>query len=100
MNFDAMKEATDEHMKNPQPGDIFSEMCSFWVFVLARVGTVVLTVEYGKGEVRAYNTPEEMAARFAYGSIPGYWVTFDRTDLPYVQRIAEAELGAESTAHV
>lgn len=71
---------THEAMQNPQVGDRFSEFCSFWIYVIAISGNTVITTEGSppvtfpeEGKVKA-QTREEFIARFAYGSIPGYWI--------------------------
>jgi hypothetical protein len=76
------QEKTDHAMKYPQVGDRFTEMCSFWLYVVAVEGDSVTTMEatgpceFPKdGKVKKQNA-EEFRRRFAYGSIPGYWVTY------------------------
>ncbi len=81
--FTAVKdEATELAFRSPAVGDRFHEMYSFWVYVMAREGDVVTTIEASPpctfpedGKVRV-QTLDEFRKRFAYGSIPGYWVRF------------------------
>jgi hypothetical protein len=76
--YDEAKRLTDERMRDPRPGDRFHEMCTFYVKVIAREGDFVVSQEAmprGWAAPRL-DTLEEFRARFAYGSIPGYWVLY------------------------
>lgn len=66
---------------NPQPGDRFTEMYAWWLFVLdaAPDGGPVTTIEASApctlpddGTVRTFPTAAAFRAHFAYGTIPGY----------------------------
>jgi hypothetical protein len=66
--------------ENPQTGDRFQEMYSFWVYVVDRKGNYVTTMEASPpcsfpddGKVNHYSLAG-FRERFSYGSIPGYWV--------------------------
>lgn len=66
---------TSEHFENPQPGDRFHEHYSAWVHVLVRLeGLVVWHLATGD-EVRVTSV-SAFAKHFAYGSIPGYSMTY------------------------
>lgn len=67
---------------NPQVGDRFTEMYSFWLYVVGRKEDKVATLEAsppctfpedGKLKIQ---TVEEFKKRFAYGSIDGYSLRF------------------------
>lgn len=68
---------TEIAMDDPQVGDLYSEMFSFYLYVVERDGDKVVTMEgsppceFPNDKVKA-QTVEELKARFAYGSIPGY----------------------------
>lgn len=74
--------STDEAFADPQVGDRFTEMLSFWVYVIARddesfgVAWIELhppcdAPKDGKSYV---GSVDAFRQRFAYGSRPGYWV--------------------------
>lgn len=73
---------TEEHMSDPQIGDRFSEMCSFWVYIVYRNGQEVGYMEanppctFPDDGKFTLSTVREFKKRFGYESIPGYWVTF------------------------
>ena len=80
MNYSEAREATRLAMDDPQVGDRFSEMLSFWVYVIHRDGDLVTTIEGSppvsfpqQGTVVTY-TVKEMKERFGYGVIGGYWI--------------------------
>jgi hypothetical protein len=68
-------------MDDPQVGDRFSEMYTFWMFVVGRVGDEVVTMEasapctFPKDGVVHQYTLVEFRRRFGYEHIPGYWVS-------------------------
>ena len=77
---DPEKEATERALADPQVGDRFHEMYSFWLYVIRRDGDIVTTMEVSPpatlpddGKVRI-QTVTELRERLAYGNIPGYWV--------------------------
>ncbi len=43
----AWNAATEEARQDPQPGDLWSEMCSFWLYVVARRGDRITTLSRG-----------------------------------------------------
>jgi hypothetical protein len=77
----AQDKMTEEAMQLPQVGDRFTEMYSFWMYVVARVGDVVVTregsppVTFPEGAALKSYTLAEFRERFSCGSIPGYWVS-------------------------
>jgi hypothetical protein len=86
MPFTTMDEAerqTAAAFDDPQVGDRFHEMYSFWVYVVAREGDQVTTMESGApctfpDDARVWiGTVEELKKRFAYGTIPGYGVILE-----------------------
>lgn len=71
---------TEQAFMDPQIGDRFHEMYSFWVYVVARTGNYITTMEASPpcefpkdGKVQSYLL-EDFRKRFSYESIPGYWV--------------------------
>lgn len=84
------KALTAEAFADPQAGDEFTEMYSFWVVVVAvePAGRVaVLTTPGGRmlpddGELIVYESHEAYRTAYAYPSIPGqYWVRLHRRGL-------------------
>lgn len=79
---DNNKMITEVAFDNPQVGDRFTEMFNYWLYVVARDGEQITTMEAiapctlpDDGEIRTYATVEEFRARFRYGgTTPGYWV--------------------------
>lgn len=77
---------TADAFANPEVGDRFHEMWSYWVYVIGIDGDQVTTFESGyhpsqhptQGERKIYPTREAFRRHFAYGTIPGYWVTLQR----------------------
>jgi len=79
---DLGKEATALAFRDPQPGDRFTEMFAFWLYVIGRDGERVATLEANPpctlpedGQLR-WQSLSEFRERFAYRTIPGYWVRF------------------------
>jgi len=76
---------TAEHMANPQPGDEFHEMFTLWVMVYARDGEKI-TVHEAVGPcvlpkdatVRVFDTVKDFQNAYAYHSIDGYWIMFNK----------------------
>lgn len=64
----AMEAATEQAMQEPQVGDRFHEMFTYWVYVVD-LGVESVTVIVGGGH------PSRFRRAYAYGSIPGYSVT-------------------------
>ena len=80
--FDSKKAQaeTAEAMNDPQPGDRFTEMLAFYVYVLEREGNQVTFMECNPpcelpkdGKIGICSV-SEFSRRYAYGSIPGYSV--------------------------
>lgn len=72
--------ATAEAMNDPQPGDRYTEMYAFYLYVLKRDGGMITFMEANPpckiprdGKVGRLPA-DEFRKRYAYGSIPGYWV--------------------------
>lgn len=71
---------TEQMLSDPQPGDHFQEMLSFDLFVLARDGERVTTMEGqlyklpSDGVIHVYDSPNHLRQRLSYKSIKGYWV--------------------------
>jgi hypothetical protein len=71
---------------DPQPGDMFHEMCSFWVVVVAvepRGRIAVLTSPGGHtlpqdGKLTVYRSHDAYRAAWSYGTIPGYTVRLSK----------------------
>ena len=77
------KRATAAAFAAPAVGQRFSEHCSYWIYVVEVEGGRIVTLEGSPpvtfpdtAERREYAGADEFRARFAYQSIPGYWVTF------------------------
>ena len=82
VDFGVNDTKTQEAMKNPKVGDRFSEMFSFYVYVIGLDGNMITTLEASPpcevpkdGEVKT-STLEQFRKRFAYDSIPGYWIRY------------------------
>lgn len=85
-SWEQLEQLTLDHMTNPQPGDRFHEMYSFWVYVWAiqSDGTIITHEANPPCElpedaiVKQYKNAAEFAKRFAYGPhMPGkFWVKF------------------------
>jgi hypothetical protein len=81
VNLDASMDATREAFADPQVGDRFQEMYSFWVFVVRVDGQHVTTLEASPpctvpddGKLRHFATHEQYREAYRYGTNPGYWV--------------------------
>ena len=78
----AGKTATELAFRDPQPGDRFSEMMAFYVYVVGRKGDLVATLEgnppctFPDDGVLRWQSLDEFRRRFSYGSIEGYWIRF------------------------
>lgn len=78
--FDEVDRKTNEAMLEPQVGDRFTEMYTFWVYVVFKSGNFIATLEGNppitfpdEGKLKTY-TPDEFRGRFAYGTKAGCWV--------------------------
>lgn len=75
------KSGTDEAFAEPQVGDRFHEMYSFWMYVVHMDGEYVVAMEASPpctvpddGRLRRFASHDAFRAAYAYGTIPGYWV--------------------------
>ena len=82
VDFGVSDTETGKAMENPKVGDRFSEMFSFYVYVIGLDGNMITTMEGSPpcelpkdGEAKTM-TLEQFRKRFAYNSIPGYWVRY------------------------
>lgn len=83
MNFSEREKLTLAALDSPRVGDRFTEMLSFWVYVIGIDGDTITTTEGSapvifpdEGKVRV-QTKEEFKTRFLYKTIPGPWVRLD-----------------------
>lgn len=76
--FKTLEQLTDQHIADPQVGDLFHEMYSYWVKVIARDGDTLTVNCSADGKLTM--TVSKFQGRYAYKSIPGYSIMFyDRT---------------------
>ena len=76
--------ATAEAFRNPKAGQRFSEMYSFYMYVVdVRANGEIVTREgnppitFPEGAVlRVHENADAWRKRFSYNSIPGYWVSY------------------------
>ena len=86
MAWDAYKskQETAEAFDDPCAGDMFHEMFSHWVLVLHRDGDRIAWMTAGGGQTihddgkTTVGTVAQFKQKYAYGSIPGYWVMLSR----------------------
>lgn len=78
--FEDSHEETEQAVNDPQPGDRFTEMYTFHLYVVERKGDYVTTIECGApatlpddGIIRTQSL-ECFKKRLSYGTIAGYWV--------------------------
>lgn len=78
MLFEEENDLTIEAMNSPMPGDRFTEMFSFYVYVLKRDGDMITFMECNApcelpkdGKVKRLPL-DSFKKRYAYGTIPGY----------------------------
>ena len=78
--FGARDNKTEQAMNEPRPGDVFSEMYAFYVYVLERHGDLVVFMEANPpctlpvdGKIGTLPL-DEFKSRYAYETIPGYSV--------------------------
>ena len=81
MNVATMREDTERHMQNPQVGDRFSEMCTFWVWVVSVEPYLIVeesspAKQDGEWIPRLFRSVEEFRAAYRYQHCDGYWVHF------------------------
>lgn len=73
------KDQTNQRMEDPQPGDRFHEMYSYWMKVVSRHAGLVIYQEIrcdSEWGPPIADTPEDFKRRFAYKTIPGYWIQY------------------------
>lgn len=65
-------------MADPRPGDSYTEMFSFYVYIKAIVDSVVIVTEWtGLGpETRVFNTYDDFRAAYRYSKSENYWVRY------------------------
>ena len=74
------KDLTMDALCNPQVGDVFTEMYSFWIHVLKVSEGYVWALEGHGGQTMPRDghlmklTRAQFIAKYSYGSIPGAWV--------------------------
>jgi hypothetical protein len=71
---------TSEAFANPKVGDLYSEMLSYWIYVIGVEGDCITTIESSApctfptdGKV-LWQSPDQFRKRCSYGTIPGYFV--------------------------
>ncbi len=81
MNYKEIKEKTKFKFESGlfNPGDIFSEMFSYWIVVISNNNGLIKTLEGTEKELTLveYKTPEEFhnKCKYKFGS-GGYWIDF------------------------
>jgi hypothetical protein len=82
-HYAELVQRSKEALGDPQPGDCWHEMFSWWLFVTSRDGDLMTTLElnppgtfpddgkFWSGSV------EEFKKRMSYGTIPGTWAKCD-----------------------
>jgi hypothetical protein len=82
-NLDKCRQDTADAMSDPQVGDRFHDMYTFWVYVVDAGSESVTTYEASGhpsqfpdvgGKLRFFPTRQAFRASYQYGSIPGYFV--------------------------
>ena len=78
-NWDAVMELTVERLKDPQPGDRFHEMFSFWVIVEEVSDTkIVVTELFGKNRDKVHMTRDHFVEKYTYSTMRHKaWVVWD-----------------------
>lgn len=97
---DERKQQTDEHLTNPQVGDRFSEMYTFWVWVISVDPGEIKALELrSDGTVTGvvFADSMELRQKYAYDSIPGYWIDFIRNE-PF-EKLPEADSWITAREH-
>lgn len=79
--IERMRQYTDKHVRDPQPGDHFTEMLGSVAYIEARLGNMVTLKKMNcarghKGWGRSEIMPVSEFVRWASygGTIPGYWL--------------------------
>lgn len=80
------EQATGLALQDPRVGDLFTEDCSYWVYVVYRSGdnvaTLSISAEHHDNEDLTFpedgklerHTLAEFRKMLSYAAIPGYWV--------------------------
>lgn len=82
--FDSTSAKTVVAMADPQPGDLFTEMYNYWVYVLERTEFAVTIFHFNhgtKGTVASMLLPD-FREKYRYGNIDGYWIQLYKRDTP------------------
>ncbi len=77
--FAVPRDETAERFADPRVGDWFTEMCAFWMYVeVVNPEYVIVRERDGDrlGAPRLFPTHDAFRAAYAYGTIPGYWVSY------------------------
>jgi hypothetical protein len=78
-----MATETEEAFADPQPGDLFQEMYSFWMLVTkvtpggpvqVREAAPPTRLSEGEGRTRTFPDADAFRRAYAYDAIPGYWI--------------------------
>ena len=99
MNYKEIQNMTKQKFENHdfKPGDIFSEMLSYWE-VIVKIESDILTVikrKGGKYELQKF-TPDEYVKHCEYSSShPGYWIDFIKNDREVVNSYIDAYIYQE-----
>lgn len=83
---DEKDQETDRAMRTPRVGDRFTEMYSYWVYVLKVNRNRIIYMEahppceLPKDGKVIESSIGDFRDRFSYGNIPGYWVRYVDND--------------------
>lgn len=86
---------TNDIVKNHkyQVGDIFQEMCHFWLYIVNINDDKVTTFEsYGRDLsefLLKIQTKEELSKRLKYTSIDGCWVDYHKNDIVHMNKLLD-----------
>lgn len=84
-DIDGITKRTAEAFDNPQVGDEFSEMAAYYIYVIHREGDSLVTMEarppctLPDDGIVTLHTVESFKKKYAYGTIPGYFVLLYKT---------------------
>lgn len=102
--LEEIKAATAKHFDNPQVGDRFHEMYSFWVHVVLVTRNRVIVEEYSPpcsiprdAKVRVFGSHDEFREAYGYKTQPGSWVYYcdDKAPIGHWLPITPARAGEE-----
>ena len=86
MEWKKRKKLTMEALKDPREGDRFSEMLSFWVYVVKVTKSTIYTLEgnppitFPDDAELKMQSREEFLKRFTYDRIEGAWLLLEDRD--------------------